>query len=254
MVLKRYFLSWSTLFVILAVMLMATGNARADDAQLSGPPNMKLGTIAVTGTGSVYAVPDIAKFGAGVVTEANVSSDAMAKNSQLMDAVVKAVKSAGIPDKDIKTSRITMEPVYSQPKDPSEKQVILGYRASNSIIVIVRDLSKAGAVIDAATDAGANKLRGVTFELSDEKAADVNRQALIKAVNDGAEKAKTIATAAKVGNLTLKSVSESGGYHAEPAYWGGAAHRGEMKAAVATPVSEGEQRVQAIASMVYSFG
>jgi uncharacterized protein len=238
----------------LAVMLAIMGSAAADDTPQTAS---KERTVSVTGTGSVYTVPDIAKFSTGVVTEANLSADAMQTNAQLMDSVVSALKKAGIPEKDIKTGRLTLEPVYnyySQPQGSTEKPKIVGYRATNTVTVTVRDLTKVGTAIDAATNAGANKVNGVSFELSDEKSAEVYREALKKAVSDGADKAKTIGDAAGTGALTLKSISESGTYYPQPNYYEYGAAAMDSRSAVTTPVSPGEQKVQATVSMVYTFG
>jgi len=237
----------------LAIVLTIMGSASADDTPLAASKDR---TVTVTGTGSVYAVPDIAKFSTGVVTEADTSADAMQKNAQLMDSVVSAIKRAGIPEKDIRTGRITLEPVYnyySQPQGSTEKPKIVGYRASNTVTVTVRDLSRVGNVIDAATNAGANKVNGVSFELSDEKSSEVYKEALTKAVSDGADKARTIADAADTGALTLKSVSESGTYYPQPYYMDFAGAAEAKAAAPTTPVSPGEQKVQATVSMVYTF-
>ncbi len=255
MELKRGLLFGLGVFLALIVILTYMGSATASDTPLSAD---KERTITVTGTGSVNVVPDIAKFSTGVVTEADTSSDAMAKNAPLMDAVVKAIKDAGIPDNDIKTSGITLEPVYnynSQPQGATDKPKIVGYRATNTVTVKVRDMSKVGTTIDAANNAGANRVNGVSFELSDELATDMYKQALTKAVSDGSDKAKTISTAAGAGSLTLKSITESGTYYPQPMFMEFAGAADSAKAPMATtPVSPGEQKVQATVSMVYTFG
>lgn len=238
------------LFLAAAIALAFMGGACAFDG--SSPPTggINESTITVTGTGSVYSAPDMARFSAGVLTDSNSSSDAMAKNAELMNAVVSAIKKAGIPDKDIQTSRVSVDPVYNY----TDKPKIVGYKAMNTVTVTVRDLSKVGPSIDAAYGAGANDIAGVIFRLSDAKAADVYRQALTKAVNDGSDKAKTIATAANVGNITLKSVSESGG-RVQPREHFAGGMGAEVKAAAApVPVSPGEQKVQAIVDMIYKIG
>ncbi len=256
MELKRGFMFSLGVLAVLAAVLAIMGHASADDAPLSTDRAAKEKTVTVTGTGSAYAVPDIAKFSTGVVTEGDTSTEAMQKNAQLMDAVVNAIKNAGIPEKDIKTSRVTLEPVYnypSQPQGATEKPKIVGYKATNTVTVTIRDLSKAGTAIDAANSAGANQVSGVSFELSDEKASDVYRQALKKAVSDGADKAKTVADAAGTGALTLKSISESGQYSPQPVYMEMAPKAAGMGASAPTPVSPGEQKVQATVTMVYTF-
>jgi uncharacterized protein YggE len=256
MELKRGLIFGFGIILALAAVFAIIGHAAADTTPLSTDKTDKERTITVSGTGSVYAVPDIAKFSTGVVTEADTSTDAMQKNARLMDAVVNAIKSSGIPEKDIRTSRVTLEPVYnyySQPQGATEKPKIVGYRATNTVTVTIRDLSKVGTAIDAANNAGANQVTGVSFELSDELAASVYGQALKKAVSDGSDKAKTIADAAGTGTLTLKSISESGQYYPQPVYMDMAPRAAGEASATTTPVSPGEQKVQATVSMIYTF-
>ncbi len=251
MELKQGLAMCSGILLALLVMLAAMGAAGADDAPLSTTAG-KERTITVTGTGSVYVAPDIARFSAGVVTESNASADAIQKNALLMDRVTNAIRQAGIPEKDIKTGKVTLEPIYTQPRSSSEEPKISGYRATNTVTVTVRDLSKVGAAIDAATGAGANKVAGVSFELSEETSSAAYKDALKKAVSDGADKAKAIADAAGVGALALRSISESGVYYPQPYYVeleGGRA----APAAAPTPILPGEQKVQATVSMVYTF-
>lgn len=250
---KRGILFGLGVFAALTFILAIMGSASADDSSST----VKERTVTVTGTGSIYAVPDIAKFSTGVVTEADTSADAMQKNAQLMDSVVNAIRRAGIPEKDIRTGRLTLEPVYnyySQPQGSTEKPKIVGYRATNTVTVTVRDMSKVGTTIDAASNAGANKVNGVSFELSDEKSSEVYKEALKKAVSEGADKAKTIADAAGTGALTLKSLSESGTYYPQPYYMDFAGAEAKAASVAPTPVSPGEQKVQATVSMVYTFG
>ena len=238
--------------VALAILLAIMGSASADDSPQAVSKDK---TVTVTGTGSVYATPDIAKFSTGVVTQSASSSDAMQNNAQLMDKVVKAIKATGIPDKDVRTGQVSLEPQYStNAQGVQDTSKIIGYKATNTVTVTIRDLSKVGSTIDAATGAGANQVNGVSFELSDELAASTYKQALKKAVADGADKAKTIADAAGTSALTLKSLSESSTYYPQPVYMDFAAAGAKAAPmAVSTPVSPGEQKVQATVTMVYTF-
>ncbi|MCD1295685.1 hypothetical protein CUJ83_11820 [Methanocella sp. CWC-04] len=257
---KRGFLFGLGMITAFAVLLAVLGNSCVNGigvASSASENNESERTVTVTGNGYVYTEPDIAKVSVGVVTEANTSSEAMQMNADQMDAVMKSVRRLGIPEKDIKTSQISVQPVYNyqyQPKDATEKPKIVGYKASNTVTITVRDMSKVGPVIDASYGSGSNKIDGVSFMLSEEKQSLVYKQALEKAVKDGADKAKTIASAADIEGMKLKTISESGGFY--PVYYDSynmaAAER--ASGAAPTPVSPGEQKVQATVTMVYTFG
>lgn len=249
---KRGLLFGMGVLVALSLVLAYMGNAHASDSSVTPSTILvtdKDRTITVTGNGYVYSEPDIAKITIGVTTEAETSTDAMSKNADQMSKVVSAIKKAGIPDKDIQTSRVNVDPVYNY---NSNKPKITGYRATNKVTVTIRDTSKVGPVIDAAYNAGANEINGVNFMLSEDKAAGVYQEALKKAIADGSDKAKTIASASGVGTVRLKSISESGSYNPPPPVPLYAA-RGVAETAAPTPISTGEERVQATVTMVYTF-
>jgi len=256
MELKRGILFGLFAFMALAIILTYMGSASADSTPLSAKSSDTDHTITVTGTGSVDVVPDVAKLSVGVITTADKSADATSKNAQTMDAVVKAIKNMGIADKDIRTSTVSIDPVYNyntQPKDTNAPPQIVGYRATNTVTVTLRDVSQSGPIIDAATAAGANQVNGVSFQLSDDLAKATYQQALTKAISDGSQKAKIMSNSAGVGNVTLKSITESGAVYPQPVF----ENVGTFAAApmaVSTPISPGQQKVQATVTMVYTFG
>ncbi len=242
------------------IILFIVGNTFAASGSSTGVNLSEYtGTINANGNGYVYVEPDIAKITVGVVTEASTSTQAMADNANQMDQVVKAIKKAGIADRDIQTSRVSVEPEYaSEVRDyvssyyyPA-KQNISGYKATNTMTITVRDTSKLGPVIDAAYNSGSNEIRGVVFMLSEDLQAQVYKQALQAAVLEATDKAKTMATAAGVTDYKLKTLTESGAYY--PVYYDSYATNGITKSEAApTPVSPGEQKVQATVSMTYVF-
>ncbi len=248
---KRGFIFGIGVLLALSLVLVYIGNAFATDS--STPTTVVIAdkdkTITVTGTGYVYADPDIAKITIGVTTNADTSTSAMSQNAAQMSAVASAVKSAGILAKDIQTSWVSVNPVYNY---NSAKPKITGYTASNSITVTVRDTSKLGPVIDAAYNAGANQINGVSFTLSDEDSSAVYQQALTKAIADGSDKAKAIANAAGISNPQLKTISESSTSTVTP-YPMYAAPMAAADSSASTPISTGQQRVQATVTMVYTF-
>lgn len=249
---KRGFLFGLGILAALTLVLAYAGNTNAINTGVSNSSSDgPAGVITVTGNGYVYGEPDIAKVCIGVVTEADTSSDAMSKNSKDMDAVISAIRKAGIPDKDIQTNYVSIQPVY----DYSNQPRIAGYTATNTVTVTIRDMSIVGTVIDTAYASGSNRINGICFMMSEERYASLYKQALDKAVKDGSEKARTIAIASGGSDLELKRVSESEGYCYNPVpYYTSYDYRMVSgKVATTTPVSQGEDKVQATVSMEYTF-
>ena len=179
------------------------GVARPDAAQAQSAESSALG-ITVTGTGSVEAVPDMAEFSFGVETQGQTADEALAKNSAAVQKVIDAIKGAGIPAADIQTQQVSVYPRYA-----NDGQAIVGYTATNTVSAKVRDLAKAGAVVDAAIKAGANQVYGPTLSISEQ--SGLYSEALKKAYADAAAKAKTIAAAAGVSLGRVLNVVEGGG-------------------------------------------
>lgn len=252
---------FSLLLALCLMSVLASSAFEADGGTTGVNLSEKPGTISVNGNGIVYTEPDIAKITVGVITEAGTSTQAMADNANKMDSVVNSVKGKGIPAKDIKTATISVEPEYASENPPPAslsypvpaKQNISGYKATNTITVTIRDLTLAGAVIDAASAAGSNEIQGVSFQLSDELQSRVYDDALKKAIADGTDKAQTIATAAGITGYKLKSISESGSRSPVYAYEGMGGAAMAKAASAPTPVSAGQTKVEATVSMTYIF-
>jgi uncharacterized protein len=155
------------------------------------------GKLYLEAVGEVSSVPDMASLSAGVISQAATAKAALASNRKQMNAVFAALKAAGIKDKDMQTSGLNVNPVYAPYKQGVRTgRRITGYRVSNQVRAIVRDLEGLGAAIDALVSAGANSIGGISFGLSDAKSAkDTARKAAIAQL---LAKAKLYATSAGV--------------------------------------------------------
>lgn len=149
-------------------------------------------TISVTGVGRVSVAPDMAYATFGVQTNSVNLTQAQSDNATQMAAVIAKLKSLGVADKDIQTTGYIVSPQYD--KD----QKVTGYRVDNSVRVTVRDLKNLGSTIDAVVAAGANRVTGISFDLSNKDAA--TQQAREQAVADARAKAEQYA---KLVNLQL---------------------------------------------------
>jgi hypothetical protein len=161
-------------------------------------------TITVNGEGEVLAQPDMAVAGFGVEGRGATSQEAMARASEGMNRVLAAIKAAGIPDEDVTTTNISLFPEYGQGAPPP----IVGYRASNTVNVKVRDLSRLVWVLDGAVAAGATYATGIGFGFNDDD--ELRRRALRAAARNARSKADALAEALGVTVSALQSVTEGG--------------------------------------------
>jgi uncharacterized protein len=272
---QGFLFAGGALFALAAIFLII-GNTSAQNTPPGINSSQYSGTITVTGNGYVYAEPDLAKVTIGVTTEATTSSQAMSDNANAMSAVIAAIRRLGIPDKDIQTSTVSLQPKYEyqyptalvSSTTGTEKAVppvptstpptslstrIVGYTAVNTVTVTVRDMSLVGKVIDEGYGGGANNINGVTFLLSDEKGASVYKEALQKAVAEAKDKANVLATAAGVSDIRLKTIAENGQYYPiayDVMERSAAAGTG---AVAPTPISPGQNKVTATVGLTYVY-
>jgi uncharacterized protein YggE len=213
--------------------LLLVASPAALNAQNVLQPDIALGPgsaiLSLSAEGQSSRTPDIAMFSAGVVTQATNAVEAISDNSRRMDQVVAALKRAGIADRDIQTSAINLNPVYSDPDREAqirarqtgqpyipptpEQQVrrIIGYEARNTVQVRVRNLANMGRVIDTLVAQGANEVNGPNFTLDDQRAA--LDEARTKAVAEGRQRAELYARAAGLRVARILSINEGGGYY-----------------------------------------
>ena len=150
-------------------------------------------TIAVVGQGEVKAAPDLVRLSFAVETVSARAGDAVAENAKRSAAVAAAVK-AQLDAKDTVTStRYALDPRYepAKPGEPREPR-ITGYVVRNEVQVETHKVDAAGALIDAATGAGANRVSGLEFALAQRAAA--LGTAIEKAGADARTQAEHVAT------------------------------------------------------------
>jgi uncharacterized protein YggE len=196
-------------------------------------------SIVVTGNGAVATVPDRAQLSFGVSSDARTASAALRANAAEIAKVIAAVKGQGIAAADIRTEQVSLAPRYTQ-----NGEGIVGYTATNSIGVTLRNLNKTGGVIDGAVDAGANQVAGPNLVRSDQSA--LYRAALRVAIANAKAKAQTIAHASGLALRRITDVTESGG--PLPV----ADTTAKAGAAPSTPIEPGTQLVEATVTVTFS--
>lgn len=238
-----------TLWALAAAGAYVAGTSPAAHAQ-GAPADTPAQGITVYGEGEASAEPAIAMVTLSVQTEGRTAREALDANSAAMGAVVDALKGLGIPDRHLRTTGISVNPVRARPR-PEDPQPppITGYQASNSLSVTVDPLSRAGEVIDVAVSAGANVAGGLRFALRDD--AELQHRALEAAVRAARAKADVVAAAAGVRITGVRAVTEEpmGGVPVVRAELAQAAD-----ARTAPPVQPGELTLRTRVRVVYTFG
>ncbi len=195
--------------LILAIAL-AFGTPMTACAQSQTAPGYAMpsdGTLlSVSAEASAKRVPDVATISTGVVTQATDANAAMRANAVQMDKVMAAIKAAGIAERDVQASGINLNPQYKYVENAPPS--IVGYQASNTVNVKVRDLSKLGKVLDAFVEQGANQVNGPSFEV--DKPDEAYDEARVAALKKAQARAQTYADALGLKVRRIVSISEGG--------------------------------------------
>ena len=231
--------SWLAALATAALLAAATPTLAAADA----PPVPQL---QANGSGEVMVTPDIAIVTIGVTTQALQASDALAANSADLAKAIATIRAAGIADKDIATAGFSIDPVYRQADaSPSDQPPeIVGYRVDNQVRVTVRDVAQSGGLLDQVVAAGANRVSGIAFDVSDRKAP--TDAAIRQAIADARAKAELMADAAGLRLVRILSLNADGTSGNGPIM----AYAMAAKSAP-TPVMPGERAITANAQIVW---
>ena len=213
--------------------------------ELSSGPVVAAGNTLLTlsAEGRSNRTPDLAVFSAGVTSQGKTAGEALSANSADMNKVIAALKRAGIADRDIQTSNLSLNPIY-QPQRPMPdgtvepaQPKIIGYQVYNTVNVRQRNLAQFGRVLDTLVAAGANQINGPNFQMDDPDAA--TDEARTQAMKKARARANLYASAAGLKVLRILAISESGGYVPQPqVMYSRAAMADGMEKS--TPVAAGE--------------
>lgn len=203
----RYPLAITALF-LWAFAMTASAQTTASTANLA-PMTMGDGTLlSVSAQAEAKRVPDVATLSAGVVTQAADANAAMRANATLMDKVMTAIKAAGIAERDIQTSSVSLNPQYKYTEN--QNPAIIGYQASNTLNLKVRDIARLGKALDALVASGANQVNGPSFEI--DKPESVYDEARRTALEKAQSRAQMYAQALGMRVRRIVSINEGGGF------------------------------------------
>ena len=175
-------------------------------AETAAVPSPTLSSIRVTGEARVSAQPDRVQIDLGVQTQAPLSQDAASANARALEAALAAVRKAAGPGAQLKTVSYSLTPNYQYHSGGGEP-TITGYTALNVVQVTLDDLARSGAVLDAATRAGANRVQGIQWTLRDQDT--VRAEALREAATRARAEAQVLAGALDLRIVRVLTVEES---------------------------------------------
>jgi uncharacterized protein len=195
--------------------------------------------VTVTGEATIAVAPDSAMIRIGVSSQDKTAREASDANARQMTAVLVAIKGNNIADRDIQTSRLSLQPQYDPNKSGTAR--LTGFQATNQVTVRIRDIANLAAVLDSAIAAGANEMSGIEFIVSEQsKLLDRARD---DAIADAHRKAELYAKAAgsRLGHVV--AISEEGSTPPPRPM--------QALRAGAVPISPGEQTLRAAVTVSY---
>lgn len=210
----------------------------AGAAEPSQPPR-----VSVVGEGQASVAPDMALLSLSVMREAATAREALNANNDAMAAVISAMKSAGIEERDLQTAGVQIMPRYDYTNRPdgTQEAKLAAYQVTNTLSVRVRDIAKTGEILDKSVSLGVNQGGGITF--TNDNPSAVITEARKKAVADAIAKARTLTEAAGVELGRILEISE-GSYASPPMPYMVKTMRAEDAASVPVQAGESSYKVQ----------
>ncbi len=250
---KKNWLLAISLVLVLAIVGLAgcgtnTGSLEGLPSDLRVSLNNQQEGVWVSGRGEVMAVPDIAILRLGVEVQAASVATAQSQATEAMDEVMAALTDNGVAKKDIQTQYFSIRQVTKWDRD-KEEEIVVGYRVTNMVTAKIREIDKAGTVIDAVAAAGGDLTRIDSIGFSVDDPSAYYEEAREEAMADAKAKAEQLAELAdaKLGKATY--ISESS--QAPPPIYRQDIYEEAVPAAT-TPISPGEMEISLTVQVAYA--
>ncbi|MCJ7725264.1 MAG: SIMPL domain-containing protein [Acidimicrobiia bacterium] len=239
---------------ILALIAVGSLALAACTSDASAAPGSVPGTdgtsgISVTGQGRVLGKPDTLTLRLGISVLRDTVDQATTEAAAKAQAIIDALTAKGVAEEDIQTANYSIWPEYDY---SDNTQRITGYRVQNELSVKIRDLDKAGEIIDATTAAGGDDaiVNGLSFSIEDNTA--LLEAARTAAWGDAEAKARQLAELAGVDLGTARSISETINYEYPPIAYDMAVS--ELAGRDSTPIQSGQQEVSVMIQVTFAIG
>lgn len=189
---------------VLALVVVLTCAAPVAAASAAEPDLPEPRAVSVNGTGVVRGTPDVLELVLGIEIRARGAADALRRNRELLRQVIDVLRNSGVTDDDIQTAALSIWPVTND-----DGTAVIGYTVSNTVQVTLRDLERAGSVIDEAATVADDEIvvRGLSFSFDDNSRLVARARA--DAVRRARAQAEQLAEAAEVTLGRLLSIDET---------------------------------------------
>jgi len=206
--------------------------------------------IWVSGRGEVTVTPDIATLRLGVEVQAVSVAIAQSQATEAMDKVMAALADNGVAEKDIQTQYFSIRQVTKWDRD-KEEEIVVGFRVTNKVNAKIREIDKAGTVIDAVAAVGGDLTRIDSIDFSVDDPSAYYEEAREEAMTDAKVKAEQLAqlAGAELGKATY--ISESS-YYTPSTIYRGDAYEEEAMVAAETTISPGETEISLTVQVAYA--
>ena len=222
--------------------LLASPVAAQSPAEM--PPH-----VSVNAVGRSMRDPDQAMLMLAVESEGNTARQAAQANATKMDRLITALRGAGLTGPAVRTTSYSIEPQYDYKRDTGGPPRIVGYRAMNMVQVTIDDVTRVGAIVDLAVDAGSNRIAGLHFQLKNADAAHLD--AVREATRRARQEAETVAQALGMQLGEVMSISTSGYMPAPPPRPMYDMRAEAAMASAPTPIEAGSVEVSAHVSAMF---
>ncbi len=176
--------------LILSLLFMTVSNAQ----DLKQVP-----MINVSGEGKIKVVPDQVLISFSLESKGTKADEVKRENDKKIDAILKFIKKSSIAKEDFQTQRVSLNPNY----DAAKKKY--NYIATQTIQILLKDLSKYDELIEGLLNEGINRIDNVEFKSS--KIEALQSEARKLAIKDAKSKAEDFVSVLnqKVGKAILIS-------------------------------------------------
>ncbi len=202
--------------------------------------------ISVSGSGKIYAKPDVAVVVLGVEDRNVKISNIVQGSTDKMNKIITDVKELGVEEKDIQTTQYSITPEYNWTERGG--RIFVGYVITQQITVKIRDFDKIGSILDKATADGANSIGDLQFTIDDMEV--VRAEAREKAIAEAKTKASTLAKQVGIKLVKITNIFEGYASYPQPMYDKGAGVMMES-ASVAPEIQPGQMEINSTVTLTY---